>query len=364
MVKLLKSKIEKEVVSLRKKIAQLQKLEAKCRHSESKYKQLEHENAKLLQTIETTKEAICVTSNDGTITHTNSAMDELFGYGKGELIGKKPSVLIAGPTPVKVMNNIVGVLKKEGYWEGETHDKRKDGTKFISYSRICVFKDGRGNIINFLSTQHDITEHDYMKHELKESVNKLQNVLEETIRAIALTIEKRDLFTAGHQRRVAELASAIAKAMKLPEDRITGVYMAGLLHDIGKINIPAELLMKPAKLTELEFKLIKNHPKVAYDILKGIEFPWPIAKFSLQHHERMDGSGYPDGLKNKDIALESRILAVADVVEAMSSARPYRPALGVNKALEEISSKKGLLYDADVVDICIKLFNEKGFKFK
>ncbi|MBU1766829.1 MAG: HD domain-containing protein, partial [Candidatus Omnitrophica bacterium] len=263
-----------------------------------------------------------------------------------------------------VMNNIVGVLKKEGYWEGETHDKRKDGTKFISYSRICVFKDGRGNIINFLSTQHDITEHDYMKHELKESVNKLQNVLEETIRAIALTIEKRDLFTAGHQRRVAELASAIAKAMKLPEDRITGVYMAGLLHDIGKINIPAELLMKPAKLTELEFKLIKNHPKVAYDILKGIEFPWPIAKFSLQHHERMDGSGYPDGLKNKDIALESRILAVADVVEAMSSARPYRPALGVDKALEEISSKRGLLYDADVVDICIKLFNEKGFKFK
>jgi HD-GYP domain-containing protein (c-di-GMP phosphodiesterase class II) len=140
--------------------------------------------------------------------------------------------------------------------------------------------------------------------------------------------------------------------------------MAGLLHEIGKINIPTELLMKPAKLTELEFKLIKKHPKLTYDILKGIEFPWPIAAISLQHHERINGSGYPNGLKGDDIMLESRILAVADVVEAMSSARPYRPALGIEKALKEISSKKGLLYDTNVVKACIKLFRQQGFEFK
>ncbi len=364
MVKLLKSKIEKEVVSLRKKIAQLQKLATKYRHSEYKYKQLEHENAKLRKILKTTHHAIFISSASGKIVYTNPATEKLFGYKKGELIGKKPSIFNAGPVPVKVMKDVMKVLKKEGFWQGEVHNKRKDGTEFTSYVRVCVFKNSKGKIINFLSAQDDVTEQNNVKHRLKDSVDKLQNVLEVTIHAIALTIEKRDLFTAGHQRRVAELASAIAKAMKLPEDRITGVYMAGLLHDIGKINVPAALLMKPAQLTELEFRLIKNHPKVAYDILKGIEFPWPIAKFSLQHHERMDGSGYPDGLKNKDIALESRILAVADVVEAMSSTRPYRPALGVDKALKEIFSKRGLLYDADVVDICIKLFNEKGFKFK
>lgn len=364
MAKSVKSKIEKEVINLRKKIAQLQKLEAKCKSSESKYKKLEHENAKLRKTLDTTKEAIFIASVDMSIIYTNSAMDHLFGYKKGELIGKNPTIFNAHPDPAKVMQDTIKILQREGYWEGEMLNRNKGGTKFISYVRICAFKNSKGKITNFISVEQDTTEHNRIKNELKDSVDKLRNVLEETIHAIALTIEKRDLFTAGHQRRVAELASAIAKAMKLSEDKVEGVYIAGLLHDIGKINIPAALLMKPAKLTEIEFRLIKNHPGVAYDILKGIEFPWPIAKISLQHHERMDGSGYPNGLKSKDIALESRILAVADVVEAMSSSRPYRPALGVDKALEEISSKRGLLYDADVVDICIKLFNEKGFKFK
>lgn len=385
MAKITKERNEEDLAKLHRRIAELEKSEDEC-------KKLERENAKLRKTLEATGEAIFIASADGTITYSNPAIEKLFGYKKGELIGKMPSIFNAGPNPETVTKNMMKTLKQEGHWEGEVHNKRKDDTEFTSYARVCALKDDKGKIINLLSTQHDATEdkqaeeklngyrnhleertaelqqeiraHDNVKKELKESVTKLRNVLEETIRAMALTVEKRDLFTAGHQRRVAELASAIAKAMKLPEDIITGVYMAGLLHDIGKISIPAELLMKPSKLNEIELELVRNHPRVAYDILKEIEFPWPLAKISFQHHERMDGSGYPNGLMSKDIALESRIIAVADVVEAMSSARPYRPALGVDKALEEISTKKGLLYDSDVVNTCVKLFKNQGFSFK
>jgi len=159
------------------------------------------------------------------------------------------------------------------------------------------------------------------------------------------------------------LACAIATEMGLPDERIEGIYIAGLLHDIGKIAIPAEILNKPTKLTEAESNLIKTHPQVGYDILKNIEFSEPIAQIVLQHHEMMDGSGYPQGLKGKEILLEARILAVADVVEAISSHRPYRPALGLDKALEEIAQNKGTLYDPKVVDTCLKLFTEKGFRF-
>jgi len=152
--------------------------------------------------------------------------------------------------------------------------------------------------------------------------------------------------------------------MKLPEDKIEGIRIAALVHDIGKISIPAEILSKPSKLNEMEFSLIKNHSKTGYDILKTIDFPWPIAKIVLQHHEKIDGSGYPQGLKGKKILLGAKIIGVADVVEAMSSHRPYRPSLGNDKALEEISQNRGTLYEPEVVDACLKLFKEKGFKFK
>jgi len=157
---------------------------------------------------------------------------------------------------------------------------------------------------------------------------------------------------------------AIAQEMKLPEDKIEGIRIAALVHDIGKINIPAEILSNPSKLNEMEFSLIKNHPKVGYDILRKIDFPWPVAQIVFQHHERLDGSGYPQGLKVEKILLEARIMAVADVVEAISSHRPYRPALGIDKALEEISKNKGILYDLEVVNACLKLFKEKEFKFE
>jgi len=173
----------------------------------------------------------------------------------------------------------------------------------------------------------------------------------------------RDPYTAGHQRRVAELASAIAKEMRLPKEKIEGIHMAGLIHDIGKIAVPAEILSKPSKLSKMEMDLIKAHSQVGYELLKEIDFPWPVANIVLQHHERLDGVGYPQGLKGDEILLEARILAVADVVEAMASHRPYRPALGLDAALDEIKQGKGKLYEPAAVDACLVLF-EKGFTFE
>jgi putative two-component system response regulator len=199
--------------------------------------------------------------------------------------------------------------------------------------------------------------------ELKQSYEKLKNTFEGAIQAIALAIDKRDPYTAGHQQRVTKLACAIAQEMSLPENKIEGIRMAGMVHDIGKIYVPAEILSKPAKLTEAEMAIIKDHPQVGYDILKNIEFPWPVAEIVLQHHERMLGDGYPVGLAGEEILKEARIIAVADVVEAMSSHRPYRPALGIKAALEEIKRWRGHHYDPEVVDACLKVFEEKGFRF-
>lgn len=197
--------------------------------------------------------------------------------------------------------------------------------------------------------------------ELKESERKLRASLLESIAALAATVEMRDLYTAGHQKRVAHLAVAMAKEMKLSEEQIEGIHLAGIVHDVGKIQIPAEILSKPGRLSEIELSMIKQHPLSGYEILKGIEFPWPIAQIVLQHHERMDGSGYPQGLKGDAILLESRIIAVADVVEAMASHRPYRPALGIDVALEEVSQFRGTKYDAQAVDACVALFKEQNY---
>jgi HD-GYP domain-containing protein (c-di-GMP phosphodiesterase class II) len=186
------------------------------------------------------------------------------------------------------------------------------------------------------------------------SIQKLDRVIHEAIKAMADMVEVRDPYTAGHQRRVAHLCTRIGKELALPEWRITGVQQAAIIHDIGKLQVPSELLIKPI-LSAAEFNIIKAHPKVGYEILKGVEFPWPLAQIVLQHHERLNGSGYPDGLLHFDILLEARILAVADVVDAMAMDRPYRPAIGIEGALAEISKNKYSLYDGNVVDACLKI---------
>jgi putative nucleotidyltransferase with HDIG domain len=210
----------------------------------------------------------------------------------------------------------------------------------------------------------DITERKRTEEELKESFERLRRSLESTVSALASALEMRDPFTAGHQQRVMDLACAIAEEMGLTEEQTDGIRMAGLIHDIGKINIPAEILNKPGQLTEIEYSLFKNHPQIGHDLLKTVEFPWPVAQIVLQHHERMDGSGYPQGLSGEEIMLEARILAVADIVEAIASHRPYRSARGAGDALEEILHNKGTLYDSEVVDACLRVFYEKGFMFE
>ena len=210
----------------------------------------------------------------------------------------------------------------------------------------------------------EIMQRKKVQKNFEEANKKLTRVLNETIRALASAVEKRDPYTAGHQQRVAMLATAIAGEMGLPDDQITGVKTAAIIHDIGKICTPAEILSKPSKLNAYEFNIITMHPEVGYDILKEIEFPWSVSEIVLQYHERCDGSGYPRGLYEKDILLEAHILIVSDVVEVMASHRPYRPALGIDNALDEVMQKKGKLYNKDVVDACINVFMERDFSLE
>jgi PAS domain S-box-containing protein/putative nucleotidyltransferase with HDIG domain len=259
----------------------------------------------------------------------------------------------------------------------ERDKRRTQGIPSTTYSLRVINKDGhqlwaqigsvsilwekRPATLNFV---RDITVQRIAEEKLRQTVKKLRKITGATIQAMAQTVEVRDPYTAGHQKRVANLARAIALHMGLSSEQVDGIRMAGLIHDIGKISVPAEILSKPGVLTDLEFAFMKTHPQVGHDILKEIEFPWDIAGPVLQHHERLDGSGYPQGLVGGDILLASRILAVADVVEAMASHRPYRPSIGLEKALDEISGKKGTLYDRQVVDACLTLFAEKNFEFR
>jgi len=200
--------------------------------------------------------------------------------------------------------------------------------------------------------------------EVRGSYAQLRRTLDETVYALATTAEMRDPFAVGHQQRVTRLACAIAKEMGLSEEQIDGIYMAGLIHDIGKTSVPVAILVDPGPLNELECGLMKTHSQVGHDILKTIEFPWPVAQIVLQHHERMNGSGYPQGLSGDDILLEARVLSVADLVDIMTSRQPLRLALSMDEALEEITQNRGVLYDSQVVDACLKLFTEKGFTFE
>ena len=210
----------------------------------------------------------------------------------------------------------------------------------------------------------DITVQKKSEEELKQSYQRLKKTLDASIKTMSKIIEIKDPYTAGHQQRVTQLTTAIAKELNLSPDKVEGIRIASLIHDIGKIGVPTEILSKPSKLTDIEFGLIKGYSQIGYDVLKSIDFSYPIARIVLQHHEKINGTGYPNNLKGDKILLEAKIIGVADVVEAISSHRPYRPALGIDKALEEITQNKGTLHDPEVVDACLKLFKEKDFEFK
>ena len=254
--------------------------------------------------------------------------------------------------PVKVSGTVVGKIEV-GYLE----EMPKEGEG-------SFLKEEKQLIDSIAERLGQITQRRQAEDALQQTLKSLRKAVSSTIQVIVSTLEARDPYTAGHQIRVADLTRAIATEMKFSKDRIEGVFMAASIHDIGKLSVPAEILSKPGKLTETEFSLIKEHSKKSYEILKNVESPWPLAEIVYQHHERMDGSGYPRNLKGDAILMEACIMAVADVVEAMASHRPYRPALGVDAALEEIEDNKGTLYDAHVVDVCLRLFREKGYQLQ
>lgn len=230
-------------------------------------------------------------------------------------------------------------------------------------AEIALLGELAGDLAFGINTLRARAAHKQAESERQFYMEKLQHSMEATIQAVATTIEKRDPYTAGHQHRVALLSRAIALELGLPETQAHGIYLAGMIHDIGKIYVPADILSRPGKLIDEEFDLLRSHARVGYDILKDVDLPWPVAQIILQHHERCDGTGYPSGLGADQILLEAKILAVADVVEAMASHRPYRPALGLEAALEEIEKNRGILYDTAAADACLRLFREKGFSF-
>jgi HD-GYP domain-containing protein (c-di-GMP phosphodiesterase class II) len=249
---------------------------------------------------------------------------------------------------------------KDDSSEYEIDIVRKDGeVRHLYVWRARILWDGKEH---YQLRYSDITESKRSEKQLKETLESLRKAVGTTIQVMVSAVETRDPYTSGHQIRSADLSRAIATEMGLPQEKIDGIRMAGSIHDIGKLSIPAEILSKPTKLSDIEFSLIKEHARQGYEILKNVESPWPLAETVYQHHERMDGSGYPRNLKGDEILMEARILAVSDVVESMATHRPYRPALGLNAALAEIENNKGTLYDAEAADACLRLFREKGFQ--
>ena len=235
--------------------------------------------------------------------------------------------------------------------------------KWIHFTSAVV-RDRRGNRIGAVETMTDVSALKKAEEELKLTVEKLRKATAGIIRAIERVVDARDPYTAGHQHRVARLAEAIALEMGLPSDTVEAIHVAASIHDLGKIYVPAEILSKPGLLSDIEREIIRTHAQVGFDILETIDVPWPVAEIVLQHHERLDGSGYPRGLKGGEIRIEARIVGLADVVESMGSHRPFRPTLGMDRALAEIRQNRGVLYDPDVVDACLALIEGKRFTFE
>lgn len=314
--------------------------------------------------VEKANIGILIDDIDGNFTYVNKKYAEMFGYFQQEILKQNIQSVVHPDDVERVMKYHRGrLLGKEEHSRYECKGVRKDGSVIFLEVVASALK-RNGNIIGTHSYIWDITRRKRLEKGHESVLAQLRVALRGFILALAKSVEERDPFTSDHQQRVADLARAIGEEMALSKKRIDGILMAGFIHDIGKIKVPAEILNKTIKITQTEFEIIKTHPKVGYNILKNIAFPWPIAQIIYQHHERIDGSGYPQGLTGEKIRLESRILAVADVVEAIASHRPYRAALGIEAAIEEISQNKGRLYDADTVDACLRLFNEKKYRFK
>lgn len=327
--------------------------EEKLRQSEEKYRTI----------LEDIQEGYFETDLVGNFTFFNDTVCRSMGYTREELMGMNNRQYTDQEELTKVYTAFNKVYKTgEPCRNLEWKINRKDGSEMYVEGFISLLKDASGNPIGFRGVTRDITERKQAEKKLQETLESLKKAVETTIQVLVSALEVRDPYTAGHQSRVADLACAIAEEMGLPQEQIEGIKMAGIIHDIGKLSIPSEILAKPSKLTKLEYSLIKIHPQSGHEMLKNVPSPWPLAKMVQQHHERMDGSGYPNNLKGDAIMLEARILAVADVVEAIASHRPYRASLGIEAAIAELKKNRGVLYDETVVDACLKLLLEKGYE--
>ncbi len=327
--------------------------------------------------IESLPDPTVVIDRNGRVLYWNREMVEITGFSAAYMVGRGdyeyalPFYGTRRPILIDMIINerlrftkeYVYVRREGNVLYTETKTGQLKGRQRILWGRAAPLFNTKGDIVGAIESVRDITDIKQFEDDLVQSHAKLEAIFAGTVSALASMTEKRDQYTAGHQQRVAELACAIGREMKLPAEMIEDINIAATIHDIGKLYVPLDILSQTGELTDIEFLFIKTHPTAGYDILKSIPFDAPIAEVVQQHHERVDGSGYPRGLKGEEILLQARIVAVADVVEAMVSHRPYRPALGIDKALEEIQNNAGRLYDPLVVDACLRIFKEHRFEF-
>ena len=313
--------------------------------------------------VDNARDVVFQLSPKGVIEYVSPNVRAIYGYDAEELVGQ----FFEKSTPLSELPKAIRALKRA--MSGETILNLEIGQLDSAGSIVVVEINGApimrdGKVTAVQGVMRDVTLRKRAEEAARNGTLRLVKAMEDTMQAMAMIVEMRDPFTAGHQRRVAQLACAIAGEMELARDRITGLRLAGLIHDIGKVRVPSEILTNPSVLSDAERTIIKMHPSLGYDVLKTLDLPWPVARIVHQHHERIDGSGYPLGLKGEAIILEARVLAVADVVEAIASHRPYRPARGIGEALDEVSRQKNSLFDADVVNSCVRSFKDRGFKFR
>ena len=327
-------------------------------------KSLEESKERYRNLIETTSDWIWECDRDGKFIYSSPRLIDQLGYQPEEIINKTLLDLVSPRQAKTFITTYEKLLRAQEPINGlESICLGKSGQKVVLENNAVPIFDKKRTFLGYRGIARDITERKVAIEDLKKSRDDLHASLEETVTALASTAEKRDPYTAGHQLRVDLLACAIGRELGLPDQQLEGLHIAALLHDIGKITLPSDYLCKPTKLTKEETAVIKCHPEAGYEILKEIHFPWPVAEIVYQHHEHLDGSGYPRGLTDRDILLEAKILTVADVVEAMSSHRPYRASLGIDSALDAIRSGRGIIYHTPSVDACLHLIAEKKIDF-